>query len=69
MHPIAALLSHDASQRALLGSRLDDPVRDDTPGRMARARRALARRRAPERPSPHPAAQHCPPRPRSASRA
>jgi hypothetical protein len=34
--------ARDASGRALLGARLDDPVVPDSPGRLTRARRGLA---------------------------
>jgi hypothetical protein len=67
-HPLAMDLIHiaiarDASRRALLGARLDDPVVPDSPSLLTRARRALARtrrrrpaaRRAPAVTRPRPA--------------
>jgi hypothetical protein len=45
-------IARDASNRALLGARLDDPVVPDTPGLLTRARRALARTRG-RRPARH----------------
>jgi hypothetical protein len=59
-HPLAMdliniAIARDASRRALLGARLDDPVVPDSPSRLNRARRALARtrgRRPPARSAP-----------------
>ena len=49
-HPLAMdliniAIARDASRRALLGARLDDPVVPDSPGLLTRARRALPRTR------------------------
>jgi len=59
-HPLAMdliniAIARDASRRALLGARLDDPVVPDPPSLLTRARRALARtpgRRQPARSAP-----------------
>jgi hypothetical protein len=45
MDLINIAIARDASERALLGARLDDPVVPDSPSRLTRARRALARTR------------------------
>ncbi len=45
MDPIHITFARDASRRALLGARLDDPVVPDSPSLLTRARRALARTR------------------------
>jgi hypothetical protein len=45
MDPINITFARDASKRALIGGRLDDPVVPDSPSLLARARRALARTR------------------------
>ena len=59
-HPVVMDLfniavTHDATTRALLGARLDDPVVPDSPTLLTRARRVLARtrgRRPPARSAP-----------------
>jgi hypothetical protein len=45
MDLINIAIARDASKRALVGARLDDPVVPDSPGLLTRARRALARTR------------------------
>jgi hypothetical protein len=45
MDPIPISFARDASRRALLGARLDDPVVPDSPSVLTRASRALARTR------------------------
>jgi hypothetical protein len=45
MDPIPITIACDASRRALLGARLDDPVVPDSPSLLTRASRALARTR------------------------
>jgi hypothetical protein len=45
MDLINIAIARDASRRALLGTRLDDPVVPDSPSLITRARRALARTR------------------------
>jgi hypothetical protein len=55
MDLINIAIARDASRRALLGARLDDPVVPDSPSLLTRARRALARtreRRPPARSAP-----------------
>jgi hypothetical protein len=55
MDPIHITFARDASRRALLGGRLDDPVVPDSPSLVTRAGRALARargRRPPARTAP-----------------
>jgi hypothetical protein len=47
MDPIHITFARDASRRALLGARLDDPVVPDSPSLLTRARRALARQPRP----------------------
>jgi hypothetical protein len=54
MDPINITFARDASRRALLGARLDDPVVPESPGLLTRARRALARTRG-RRPTATPA--------------
>jgi hypothetical protein len=44
MDLINIAIARDASERGLLGARLDDPVVPDSPGLLRRARRALARK-------------------------
>ena len=55
MDPIHITFARDASRRALLGGRLDDPVVPDSPSLLTRARRTLARTRG-----RRPAARHAP---------
>jgi hypothetical protein len=45
-------IARDASKRGVLGAHADDPVVNDSPGLLTRARRALARAHAPVRPIP-----------------
>jgi hypothetical protein len=51
MDLINIAIARDASRRALLGARVDDPVVPDSPSLLTRARRALAGRRGQRRPA------------------
>ena len=61
MDLINIAIARDASRRALLGGRLDDPIVPDSPSLLTRARRALVPRRRP-RPSARGAAVVAPAR-------
>ena len=51
MDLINIAIARDASRRALVGARLDDPVVPDSPSLLIRARRALAHTRGPRPPA------------------